>query len=74
MILHLLLAAVCSLRSLGGATERSAVVAEVTRRVHLVLNEVTHTLVIIRQTKPFPRSTSELITRVNILGVAEECE
>lgn len=34
---YLLLTAVCRLRPLGGATERSAVVAEVTRRVHLVL-------------------------------------
>lgn len=37
---YLLLAAVCGLRPLGGATERSAVVAEVTGRVHLVLSEV----------------------------------
>lgn len=37
---HLLLTAVCRLRPLGGATERSAIVAEVTRGVHLVLSEV----------------------------------
>lgn len=37
---YLLLAAVCSLRPLGGAPECSAIVAEVTRRVHLVLSEV----------------------------------
>lgn len=37
---HLLLDAVCSLRPLGGAAESSAVVTEVTGRVHLVLNEV----------------------------------
>lgn len=34
---HLLLAAVCSLRPLGGATERCAVITEVTGWVHLVL-------------------------------------
>lgn len=36
---HLLLAAVCRLRPLGGAAERSAIVAEVTGGVHLVLWE-----------------------------------
>lgn len=37
---HLLLAAMGSLRPLGGATECSAVVTEVIWRIHLVLNEV----------------------------------
>lgn len=37
---HLLLAAVCRLRPLGGAAERSAIVTKVTRRVHLVLNDM----------------------------------
>lgn len=36
---NLLLAAVCSLRPLGGAAERSTVVAEVTGWVHLVLQD-----------------------------------
>lgn len=40
---HLLLAAVRGLRPLGGTAERSAVVTEVTGRVHLVLNEITQT-------------------------------
>lgn len=40
MLSHLLLAAVCGLRPLGGAAERSAVVTEVTGGVHLVLREV----------------------------------
>ena len=40
VLAHLLLAAVSRLRPLGGATERSAVVTEVTGRVHLMLNEV----------------------------------
>lgn len=37
---HLLLAAVCSLRPLGGAAQRRAVVAEVAGWVHLVLRGV----------------------------------
>lgn len=40
VVAYLLLAAVCGLRPLGGAAERGAVVAEVTGRVHLVLDEV----------------------------------
>lgn len=38
---HLLLAAVCSFRPLGGTTERRAVVAEITGWIHLMLNEIT---------------------------------
>lgn len=40
VIFYLLLAAVCSFRPLGGATKGSAIVAEVTGWVHLVLREV----------------------------------
>lgn len=40
MLSHLLLAAVCCLRPLGGATERSPVITEVAGRVHLVLYEI----------------------------------
>lgn len=51
---NLLLAAVGRLRPLGGATERGAVVAEVTGRVHLVLQDFE--LVGIDFTPGFPQS------------------